>query len=33
VRYHKRKIVEKLGLENIKEAVIKAIKLGLVNFD
>ncbi|SHE42951.1 regulatory protein, luxR family [Thermoanaerobacter uzonensis DSM 18761] len=33
VRYHKIKIVEKLGLENIKEAVIKAIKLVLVNFD
>ncbi|GAB6116869.1 hypothetical protein JCM16816_04660 [Thermoanaerobacter brockii subsp. lactiethylicus] len=33
VKYHKRKIVEKLGVKNIKEAVIKAIKLGLVNID
>ncbi|NNG68239.1 helix-turn-helix transcriptional regulator [Caldanaerobacter subterraneus] len=27
VKYYKRKIVEKLRLENIKEAVINAIKL------
>lgn len=26
VKYHKRKIVEKLGVKNIKEAVAKAIK-------
>jgi len=33
VKYHKRKIVEKLGVKNTKEAVIKAIKLGLVDVD
>ncbi|MEW8963526.1 response regulator transcription factor, partial [Paraclostridium dentum] len=33
VKYHKRKIVEKLGVKNIKGAVIKAIKLGLVDLD
>ncbi|AIS53559.1 transcriptional regulator, LuxR family [Thermoanaerobacter kivui] len=33
VKYHKRKIVEKLRVKNIKEAVIKAIKLGLVDLD
>jgi transcriptional regulator of acetoin/glycerol metabolism len=33
VKYHKRKIVEKLGVKNIKEAVIKAIRLGLIDLD
>jgi len=33
VKYHKRKIVEKLGVKNIKEAVAKAIKLGLIDED
>jgi DNA-binding NarL/FixJ family response regulator len=33
VKYHKRKIVEKLEVKNIKEAVIKAIKLRLVDMD
>jgi transcriptional regulator of acetoin/glycerol metabolism len=33
VKYHKRKIVEKLGVKNIKEAVAKAIKLNLIDMD
>ncbi len=33
VKYHKRKIVEKLGVKNIKEAVAKAIKLNLIDID
>jgi len=33
VKYHKRKIVEKLEVKNLKEAVVKAIKLGLIDMD
>ncbi|MBT1278239.1 helix-turn-helix transcriptional regulator, partial [Thermoanaerobacter sp. AC272] len=33
VKYHKRKIVEKLEVKNIKEAVAKAIKLNLIDMD
>lgn len=33
VKYHKRKIVEKLEVKNIKEAVIRAVKLGLIDVD
>jgi len=33
VKYHKRKILEKLGVKNIKEAVAKAIKLNLIDED
>ncbi|ADH60229.1 ATP-dependent transcriptional regulator, MalT-like, LuxR family [Thermoanaerobacter mathranii subsp. mathranii str. A3] len=33
VKYNKRKIVEKLEVKNIKEAVIRAVKLGLIDVD
>jgi len=33
MKYHKRKILEKLGVKNIKEAVAKAIKLGFIDED
>ncbi|AEM77941.1 LuxR family transcriptional regulator [Thermoanaerobacter wiegelii] len=33
VKYHKRKIVEKLEAKNIQEAVAKAIKLGLIEMN
>lgn len=31
VKYHKKKIIKKLDVDNIQEAVIKAIKLGLID--
>ncbi|AAM25845.1 DNA-binding NarL/FixJ family response regulator [Caldanaerobacter subterraneus subsp. tengcongensis MB4] len=33
VKYHKKKIVEKIEVKNIQEAVIKAVKLGLVDIN